>query len=167
MIIKEDGTGVTGASVYADVADLDALALLRGEDLTNCSDTQKEVALYLVAQDYIDGQHNFVGTKIQETQGMDAYTSIVTFAKASGDLIKANCIGALHQLKGEFFRTETASSANGIVKSQQSKLDVLEKKTEYFESTINTSSVLNTDTVDKLLAPYTTVVGAGVPAMRY
>ena len=44
MIIKEDGTGLVDANVYADVSDLDSYALLRGEDLSAYSDQQKESA---------------------------------------------------------------------------------------------------------------------------
>lgn len=167
-IIKEDGTGLTGASVYADVADLDALATLRGVDVSGYSTAQKEVALYLVAQDYIDGQNTFDGIKVNEAQGMDAYTSVVTFALASADFVKANCIGALFQLQGVFFVNETAESAKGAIKAESSKLDALEDKVEYFENSGEGRVVINTGQIDDILLKYTSKgFGGGVSAMRY
>ncbi len=128
-IVKEDGSGLANANVYADVADLVAYASLRAETITTDIPTL-EGALYVAAQDWVDGKHEFSGTQLNASQGMKMPTSTITLPAT--DIVNANCYTAILQLKGVLFPVQVASTG-GKVKRVKKKLDVLESETEYFE----------------------------------
>lgn len=148
-IIKEDGTGLSNANVYADIADLDAYALLRNEDLTSYDTAQKEAALYVSAQDWIDGEHSFIGTKLNETQGLKMPTSEVTLPDSA--IVNTNCLAAILQLKGLLFEEVQANTA-GQIKSKETGLSVMKKKIEYFQGT---TVKPDTSVISNMLLPYT------------
>ena len=161
MIIKEDGTGLSTANVYADVSDLDAYALLRGDDISEYTTEQKEGALYVSAQDWIDGMHDFKGEPLNTTQAMKLPTSQVSLPNT--DITNANCYTALLRLKGLLFNeleTGTASKTKKVRK----KLDVLETETEFFEGGQYSQ---DTRIADNLLDKYLAVAGLGVRNVSY
>ena len=153
-LIKEDGTGLPEANCYADLTDFDSYADLRNIDVSSYNDAQKEGALYIAANDFIDGMHTFKGNPLSDNQGMKLYTSAVSYDDASKDIISVNCETALMQLQGALFVEVTSASALGDIKSTSSKLDVLEKSTEYVEGTAISSGTINTTRAEAKLRPY-------------
>ena len=152
-IVKEDGSGLATANVYADVADLDSYASLRNKDLTSYTLQQKEAALFISAQDWVDGKHEFKGYPINATQGMKAPTTEIPLP--NDDFVTVNCYTAILQLEGLLF---APSSPADRVKRKKSKLDVLETETEYFE---DISSEPDTSIADNMLNDYVTSGGTG------
>jgi len=66
-LVVEDGTIVTGANTYADVAALEAFAADRG--ITLPSTTGEKEQLLVRAMDYIEGHRGqFKGQKVEDTQ---------------------------------------------------------------------------------------------------
>ena len=166
-LIKETGEGLATANVYADELDLDSHADLRNIDLSIYSTAQKEAALYVAANDYIDGMHDFMGDKVNSSQGMKLYTDLIEYADASKDIINVNCEAAILQLKGALFVEQTAAVALGQIKSTTSKLDVLEKSVEYVEGTARTTGTINTSRLERMLRPYLALGGGSVLNMRF
>ena len=159
-LVVEDGTGLSNANCYCDLAYLNAHAELLGEDLSSFNDEQKKSAIYVAADKYIDRLHVFKGDPVQATQAMKLYTDLVTFADAGADIMKANAEAAILHLKGFLFVSVESQSASGRVKRTKDKLDVLETEVEYQDGTSVTTK-FNTSTIDALLAPYT-ISGGGV-----
>ncbi|AUR90852.1 head completion adaptor [Vibrio phage 1.151.O._10N.222.46.B1] len=161
MLIVEDGTGKVDAQSYIDSSYLDQYAALRGEDLSAYSIEQKEAAIYVCANDFIDVFHLFKGSKLNAEQGLSLPTDevILTDVATHRDIQEANANGAILQLKGALLIDTTAADVNGSVKSSSSKVDVIEESTEYFEDTERTVKY-NTPIIDRLLRPYTG--GSGV-----
>ena len=160
-LVKEDGTGLTAANVYADLADLTTYAELLGEDLSGYGDEPKKSALYVAANKYIDRLHDFKGDPVQLTQGMKAYTDLVTFDDAGSDFIQANVEAAILHLKGYLFVSASEQSAKGEVLSESKTLSKLETEVTYAEGT-SRSFKYNTSTIDKLLSKYTTASSGGM-----
>jgi hypothetical protein len=155
------------ANTYADEIDLDSYADLRNIDLSIYSTAQKEAALYIAANDYIDGMHDFIGVKLEDEQVMKLYTDLVTYDDASKDIISVNCEAAILQLKGALFVEQTAAVALGQIKSTTSKLDVLEKSVEYVEGTARTTGTINTSRLERILRPYLAFGGGSILNMRF
>jgi len=153
-LIPADGTGLVSANCYLSEAELDSYALLRNIDLSSYSTTDKEAAIYISANDFIDALHDFRGVKVDADQGMKLYTDIVTFDIASKDIKNANACTAILQLQGLLFVQTSTDDKDGEVKSQMDKLDVLETKTEYVEGTAISGGTYDTTVADKLLRPY-------------
>lgn len=162
-LIKETGTGLSDANVYADLTDLALVAELTRYTLPVDEEDQKS-ALYIAANQYIDRLHEFKGEKIDVNQGMSLYTNEVTFADASKNIIQANCEAAILHLQGFLFVSPTEQSAKGNITMEKSKLDVLEEEFKYEEGTRVTTKY-NTSNIDRLLAPYIKV-GTGGVALR-
>ena len=139
----------------------DSYSLLRDEDLSGYSTAQKEAAIFIAANDWIDGRHCFKGEKIDASQGMALYTDVVTFDLASKDIKNANANTAILQLKGLLFVQSSIADKDGEIKSQQDKLDVLETKTEFVEGTAIAGGTYDTSVADNLLKQYT-CYGGGV-----
>lgn len=152
-LVKEDGTGLSDANVYADLSDFELYSELLGEDLSSYDDEQKKAALYVAANKYIDRLHEFKGEPVQPTQGMKLYTDLVTYADAGKFIIEANVEAAILHLKGFLFVGAEEQSVNGDVIRTMDKLDVLETEVEYSEGT-RVRTKYNTNTIDALLAPY-------------
>ena len=163
-LVKADGTGLSTANCYADLDDLEEQAELLGEDISSYTDEQKKAALYVAANKYIDRLHTFKGELISDEQSMKLYTDFVTFDDASTDIIAANVEAAILQLKGYLFVSADSQSAQGDVISIMTKLDTLEKQTDY-DSGTRIRSKYNTSTIDALLKPYITS-GSGSVVLR-
>lgn len=155
MLIVEDGTGKTDAQAYIDVAYLDQYATLRGEDLSTFTEPQKESAIYIGCNDFIDVFYTFKGNKLNADQGLALPTDEVdlTDVATRRDIQEANANGAILHLKEVLLANPTDQNYNGRIKSESSKLDVLEESTEYFEGT-EVVTQFNTPIIDRLLKPY-------------
>jgi hypothetical protein len=165
-LIVEDGTGLPGSNCYISEAELDAYALLRNIDLAAYTTAQKEAAIFISANDFIDAMHEFKGDKIDAGQGMALYTDLVTFDAASKDIKNVNACTAILQLQGKLFVETSVDDKYGDIKSQMDKLDVLETKTEYAEGTAITGGTFDTTIADKLLKPYLAAGSGGVQLRR-
>lgn len=156
MLIVEDGTGKPDAQAYIDAAYLDQYALLRGEDLTSYSEAQKEAAIYLCANDYIDVMYSFLGTKVSIEQGLSLPTDEVdlTVTATHRDIQEANANGAILHLKGRLLVNPLDNENTGMIQSQSSKVDVIEESFAYFEGT-KREVRYPTPIIDRLLSPYT------------
>ena len=163
-LVKATGTGLATANCYADLTDLESAAELLGEDISAYTDEQKKAALYVAANKYIDRLHEFKGEPIDSNQSMKLYTDLVTFDDASTDIIAANVEAAILQLKGYLFVDASEQSAHGDVISVMTKLDTLEKQTDY-DSGTRIRSKYNTSTIDALLSKYL-APGTGGVALR-
>lgn len=154
-LVVEDGTGRSDAQSYIDVTYLDGYALLRGEDLTQYTDAQKEAAIYICANDFMDALHTFAGTVINNDQGLSLPTDEVdlTDIRVSRDIKDSNANGAILQLKGALLVDTTAEDIAGDVQSLTSKVDVITDSVTYFKGT-NRETKYSTPIIDRLLAPY-------------
>lgn len=161
MLIVEDGTGKADAQAYIDTAYLDQYATLRGEDISTFTDQQKEAAIFLCANDYIDVMYSFLGNKLNAEQGLSLPTDEVdlTVTAVHRDIQEANANGAILHLKGRLFVNPIDNENSGVIKSQSSKVDVIEESFEYFEGT-KREVRYPTPIIDRLLSPYTG--GAGI-----
>lgn len=133
-LIVEDGTVVDNAESYLSVADADIIIDERGgnskwDALTTA---QKEVQLRL-STEYLDSNFTFVGEMVECTQplswprnGLDRYAS----DEIPDDVKKALAVLSYQSIDNPLYTVETAD--NGAIKSEMSKLDVLETKVEYF-----------------------------------
>lgn len=145
---------VVGENSYLTLVDFKAWADLRGKDYSAFTDPQIEAALVVSSVDYIDPNYKFKGDKVDEAQLMDLPTDEVAIADVANGAAQA----AWQELNGELFISPTANSS-GNVTLLRTKLDVLEKETEYSE---NSAAYYKHDTtqIDKLLKPFVTS-GAG------
>lgn len=157
----EDGTGLADANCYCNLAFLETHAEYSGDDISSYTDEQKNSAIYVAANKYIDRLHEFDGNKVNDDQGMKLYTDLVSFDDASKDIMQANAEAAILQLKGFLFVSAETQSASGDVKVLATELDVLKKSTEYFENTSITTKY-NTSTIDALLKQYLKAGSNGV-----
>lgn len=133
-LIVEDGTIVTDAESYLSVADADTIIDERGgnskwDALTTA---QKEVQLRL-STEYLDSNYNFVGDMVEYTQplswprsGLDRYAS----NEIPDDVKKALAVLSYQSIDNPLYTIESVD--NGAIKSEMSKLDVLETKVEYY-----------------------------------
>lgn len=154
-LIVEDGTGLVNAQAYIDVAYLDQYAALRGEDLSAYTEQQKEAAIYVCVNDFIDVFYTFKGTKLNVDQGLALPTSevVLTDVATLRDIQEANANGAVLSLRSFLLTDPVSQDINGRVKSESSKLDVLEDSVEYFENT-EVVAKFKTPIIDRLLSPY-------------
>lgn len=160
-LIKETGSGLETANVYADLTDFEGYCELTGEDVSGYTDEQKKSALYIAANKFIDRLHSFLGERINESQAMKLYTDLVTFEDASKDIILANIEAAILHLKGYLFVDASEQNAKGDVIAESSELDVLKESFTYSEGSSVTTKY-NTAVIDMLLKPYLTYGSGGV-----
>lgn len=155
-LIVEDGTGKVDAQAYIDAAYLDQYASLRGEDLTAYDEAQKEAAIYIATNDYIDVMYSFIGDKINAEQALSLPTSEVdlTVTATLKAVQEANANGAILQLKGKLLVNPEDNTSSGTVKAESSKLDVIEESFEYFEGS-RREVRYPTPIIDRLLSPFT------------
>ncbi len=156
MLIVEDGTGLVDAQSYISAAELLTYASLRGLDLSDYSEAELESAIYIAANDFIDIFYSFNGDLVNEDQGLSLPTSEVDFGSVQTwrNIKEANANGATLSLTGSLLVDTTEENTAGKVKSESSKLDVLDDSVEYFEGT-SLSSKYPTPIIDRLLRPYT------------
>lgn len=156
MLVVEDGTGLINAQSYISATELQTYASLRGSDLSEYSETQLEAAIYIAANDFIDIFYSFKGDLVNPEQGLSLPTNEVDFSDTQTwrNIKEANANGAILSLMGSLLVDTTEESTSGKIKSESSKLDVLEDSVEYFEGT-SLSSKYPTPIIDRLLRPYT------------
>lgn len=148
--VVEDGTGVTGATAYIDSAYFDDWAAMRNNDLSGYTQQQKEAAIVVASQDWIDLYHNFKGNKLNPDQGLKMPTDQNEYGKQWKDLC-ANA--AWYQIRGLLLVDPSTIDVNGVVVETRSKLDTLEKQVKYQEGTSATYS-RNTDPLDEAIKPF-------------
>lgn len=157
-IIVEDGTNVTGANSYVNVADCKAYLDLRGYTEWGFEVIQEESLLR--AADYIERKYKLLWKGI--TTGSD---QPLTFPRSGiidengrtlssvvipQELIDAQCLLAnLTIVDGELVQLTTITTQDSLIKSKKEKVDVLEESVEYFQAVTQTFFA----EVDDLLAP--------------
>lgn len=149
---------------YADLTYLNDFISKRGITDT-WTDDQKNAALYIGANDYIDVKYDFAGAIEDENQTLELPTDEV----AVTDKVKrANCEAALLQLNGKLFNTELDINGAIKVKSTKEKLDVLEEESEveYFNSNGQTY-LIDHPQIDALLRDYLSSASAGSPSLGF
>ena len=156
MFILEDGTGVTDANAYIDVAYLDLYASNIGYDISGKTTAQKEAIISRVSMNYIDIRYTFSGTLLKTTQGLAVPTDTVTITNNFKRAVADACV--LDAQSKLFLVVDTT----GKVKRTKTKLDVLEEEIEYEAGTTNTSQYGKTPVTDKLLKPYLSTSGVTV-----
>lgn len=126
-IIVEDGTGLSNAQAYIDVAYLDAYMAERGYT-TDKTESQKEAAIVIAAKDWIDGQHYFAGRKLNADQAME-------FPRETGGvpsaIKQANAQAAYLQINNALLVDTTAISTAGVVESESKSVGPLSKSVTY------------------------------------
>lgn len=129
------------------------------------TDEQKEAALYIGANDYIDVKYEFKGLPVDENQLLELPTDEVS---VNDKVKRANCEAALLHLNGKLFNSNLDPS--GAVKSKMTreKLDVLEEESqvEYFNSG-GQSYLVEHEQIDALLRDYLSNSNAGSPSLGY
>lgn len=131
----------------------------------NWTDDEKNAALYIGANDYIDVKYKFAGTAEGEAQTLALPTNEV---KVTDKVKRANCEAALLYLNGKLFNTELDVNGAIKVKMSREKLDVLEEESEieYFNSTGQTY-LIDHPQVDALLRDYLSSASVGSPSLGY
>ena len=149
---------------YADLAYLNDFMSKRG--ITDVwTDSQKNAALYIGANDYIDVKYEFKGLIEDDGQLLELPTDEV----AVTDKVKrANCEAALLQLNGKLFNTELDINGAIKVKSTKEKLDVLEEESEieYFNSG-NQTYLIDHPQINALLKDYLATGNSGSPSLGF
>jgi hypothetical protein len=153
-IIAENGTGLSSAQCYCDVAYLDAYLTERG--ITSTATTaQKEAALVISAKDWIDGQHEFIGEKLVSTQSMKFPRSGLPDDIEYPDEIKlANAKAGYLQLQGLLLVDSSLISTTGIVESESKGLGPLSKSVTYKSGSSQIYGRILPKDLTNLLIPY-------------
>jgi hypothetical protein len=154
-LITEDGTGVTGANSYIDVAFLDAWALSRNYSLVAYDTTQKEAAIQIASQDWTDLNHNFKGDALTTTQGLKMPTVDTVYDDKWRNVV---AMAAYLQLRGLLLVDTAALSTAGTIESESSSLGPLSESITYAKGTAQTYSRVTTD-LDKAIKPYLSFSG--------
>lgn len=131
----------------------------------NWTDDEKNAALYIGANDYIDVKYKFAGTAEGETQTLALPTDEV---EVTDKVKRANCEAALLYLNGKLFNTELDVNGAIKVKMSREKLDVLEEESEieYFNSSGQTY-LIDHPQIDALLRDYLSSASVGSPSLGY
>lgn len=149
---------------YADLTYFNLFLSKRGIADT-WTDDQKNAALYVGANDYIDIKYEFAGAIEDESQTLELPTDEV----AVTDKVKrANCEAALLHLNGKLFNTDVDINGAIKVKMTREKLDVLEEESEveYFNSG-NQTYLIEHQQIDALLKDYLASGAGGNPSLGY
>ena len=149
---------------YADLTYFNLFLSKRGITDT-WTDDQKNAALYVGANDYIDVKYDFAGTIEDESQTLELPTDEVD---VTDKVKRANCEAALLHLNGKLFNTEVDINGAIKVKKSRKKLDVLDKESEieYFNSG-NQTYLLGHPQIDALLKDYLATGASGNPSLGY
>lgn len=148
-----------GVNAYTTVTDFRTWADLRNHDHYGFIDSEVEAAIVVASVDFIDTTYTFRGTALESDQSMQLPTNFVSVA----DVNNAACQAVWQHLNGLLYVTQTADMASGEIKRVKSKLDALEKETEYQESTAR-GLTHNTAQIDRLIKPF--VVNSGMAVLR-
>lgn len=149
-IIVEDGTGLSNAQCYCDVAYLDAYLTERGLEHGH-STAQKEAALVIAAKDWIDGFHTFTGEKLVETQALSFPTDEYGFPEA---IKLANAKAAHLHLHNLLLVDASLISQSGIVESESKELGPLSKSVTYKSGSAQIYGRILPKDLTNLLIPY-------------
>lgn len=149
---------------YADLTYFNLFLSKRGITDT-WTDDQKNAALYVGANDYIDVKYDFAGDIEDENQTLELPTDEV----AVTDKVKrANCETALLHLNSKLFNTEV--DINGAIKRKKlvEQLTPLQEESdvEYFNSGSQTY-LLDHPQIDALLKDYLASGASGNPSLGY
>ena len=169
MLIVEDGTGLPDSECYCSVADLDDYITKRNLD-SSWSTEEKEAAIRISAQDWIDGQHDFAGNRLLDTQAMDFPRDVSDFPPLPDDIVTANVQSAYLQLQGVLLVDYTAIGQGGAVISEDKGLKTgMYKKTTYEEGTSQIYGRTLPPSLINLLKPYLdqAVSGLGQTVRRW
>lgn len=149
-IIVENGTGLSNAQCYCTYAQYHAVVTELGLQHSH-SEEQTEPAIVSAAKRWIDGQHDFAGSKLVTTQAMKFPTDRDGLP---ADIVRANALAAWYHLQGALLVNTVSIPANGEVISIRKKLDVLETETQYQPGTAQFYSRILPADLENLLAPY-------------
>lgn len=142
---------------YAELSDLELYFTNRGIDGSAYTDTQKNAALYVATNDYIDIKYDFKGAPIDAAQPNELPTDLVS---VNAKVVQATCEAAYLSLQGKLFNS--AVDPLGAIKSKETskELDVLKKSesVEYFNSG-SQQYLITHPQIDALLAPYLATSG--------
>ena len=156
-IIVEDGTGLDNSQCYCDVDYLDAWMAERGYT-TSATGPQKEAALVISAKDWIDGEHEFQGEKLEDDQAMD-------FPRDDDiglpeDILKANAHAAYLQLNGTLLVDTASLNTSGTIESESKSVGQLSKSVKYKSGTAQVYGRVLPKSLTNLLKPY--LLGGGL-----
>lgn len=166
-LIVEDGTGLPNSECYCTVAELDDYITKRNLD-SSWSEAEKEAAIRISAQDWIDGQHTFAGDPVNPDQAMSFPTT--AFDGVPKDIVTANVQAAYLQLEGVLLVDYGSVSQGGAVISEDKGLKTgMYKKTTYEEGTNQIYGRVLPPSLINLLKPYldTAVSGLGQAVRRW
>lgn len=149
-IVVEDGTGLSNAQCYCDVAYLNAWMVERGYT-TAATDQQKEAALVVAAKDWIDGQHEFANEKLTETQALEFPRTVFGFPEA---IKQANANAAYLHLNNALLVDTSAISTSGVVESESKSVGPLSKSVKYKSGTAQIYGRILPAQLTNLLKPY-------------
>lgn len=149
-IVVEDGTGLSNAQCYCDVAYLSAWMAERGYT-TTALEPAKEAALVVSAKDWIDGQHDFANEKLVSTQALEFPRTIFGLPE---DIKRANAQAAYLHLSGALLVDTTAISTAGTVESESKSLGPMSKSVTYKSGSAQIYSRILPKQLTNLLKPY-------------
>ena len=154
-LIIEDGTGITNANAYIDVAFLDAWALARNYDLSAYDATKKEAAIQIASQDWVDLFHTFKGAALTTTQGLKMPTVDNSYTDKWRYVV---AMAAWLQLRGLLIVDEAGLATTGTIESESSRLGPLSESITYARGTAQTYRRL-TPALDAAIKPYLSLIG--------
>lgn len=149
-IIVENGTGLSNAQCYCSYAQYHAVVTELGL-VHSHSEEQTEPAIVSAAKRWIDGQHDFAGSKLVSTQAMKFPTDRDGLPP---DIVRANALAAWYHLQGALLVDTTSIPTTGEAISIRKKLDVLETETQYQPGSAQFYSRILPADLENLLAPY-------------
>jgi hypothetical protein len=157
-IVVEDGTGLSNADCYASVASMDAYLAKRNIVLTN-TEAEKEAALVVSAQDWIDGQHSFSHERLTEDQALEfPRDNEIGLPEA---IVTANIKAAHMQIQGLLMVDYSTLNKQGVIASESKSVGPLDKSTTYESGTAQYFSRLLPVDLTNLLLPYLSAGGFG------
>lgn len=150
-IVVENGTGLSNAQCYCSYAQYHAVVTELGLQHSH-SEEQTEPAIVSAAKRWIDGQHDFAGSKLVSTQALKFPRDGEIGLPA--DIVRANALAAWYHLQGALLVNTVAIPTAGEVVSVRKKLDVLETETQYAEGSAQYYSRILPADLENLLTPY-------------
>lgn len=164
MITVEDGTGLEDAQAYIDLAYFVAYVDERNLYSSDWTNTQIEAALVMAAKDWIDGQHDFNGEALTETQALSFPRDL--WSGVPEDIKKANAQAAHLHLQGLLFVDLSSISSNGQIAAESKSVGDLSKSVTYVGGTGQVYSRVLPKQLKNLLRPYLSNSGGLGMVMR-
>lgn len=157
-IIAEDGTGLSNAQCYCDYDYYQSVVSELGLAHTH-SEAQTEYALVSAAKRWIDGQHEFAGSKLNHDQALKFPRDKFGLPD---DIKRANALGAWYHLQGLLLVDVSAIGVAGEVESESKAVGSLSKSVSYRAGTAQRYSRVLPSDLTNLLKPYLANSGMGV-----